>query len=335
MIIVLLVMVLFGGFRFNVGADWEPYLIDYNSIYSWDDVLNSRLEKLFCISILFSNKVKFSYLVFVPVFFFFSFFFKYRIFKSLSPNFFLSVLIYFYTVFLIYDINGIRQGMSLALTLYSIKYIESRRVWIFLLFCLLAIGFHYSAFFFIPAYWLYNFKFDITKIKAIITIIVVIIVAIPIRIVVQGYTSSYLEAEQMLSHYSAYMGSDYNVGSSIITAGTIQRIAIFLIYVFSLGISKNRNSIFELFLSKAYFLGIIIFVFFSFSMEYAARLSFCYKIMETLMIPIAIQKVSKRAKVIILSVVLFFAVFSIYQSLHLPNQGYLLPYHNQIINFLF
>lgn len=325
--------IFFGGFRYEVGADWLPYSVYFGEIKTWTDVLESRREKLYETVVLVFNKANLSYLTFVPVFFATSFFIKYKVFQRYSCNIFLSLIIYFYTVFVVYDLNGIRQGMSLAITLYSLKYIISRRPYKFLFCILLAIGFHYSALFFVPAYWLYAIKLVLTRKKTIILICILIIIAIPLRVIIQQYTSAYLEADQLLNHYSTYLDTDYNVGSSIISMGTIQRLIIFIIYIFAVNKSKSNITQFEMFLGKAYFLGIIIFVFFSFSMEYAARLSFCYKFLETIMLPIAVQKASKDERVTILFIIFFFATFSIYQSLHLPNQGYLLPYHNQLFNF--
>ena len=326
-------IVLFGGLRYQVGADWGAYLEEYNILTSWDAIINSRYEKLYGLSNLLANCIGLSYSFFVFAFFVISFGIKYKTFKSFSPNIFLSVLIYFYTVFINYDINGIRQGMALALTFFSIKYICNRQLFRFLLCCTVAIGFHNSAIFFIPAYWLYNLKFDFKSYKSIIVVIAVILVAIPLRITIESYVATYLAAEELLNHYSVYMTSDYNVGGSIITAGTIQRIVIFIIYAFSLNANSGKNTNFELFLAKAYFAGLVIFIFLSFSMEYASRLSFCYKIMETLMMPIAIMKVPKNSKIIELMIVFIFAIISMYQALHLPNQGFLLPYQNQLLLF--
>lgn len=328
-----ILIVIIGGFRYKVGADWEPYSIDYSEIIDWSSVWFCRKEKLFCISVLFSNIAHLSYTLYIALFFTVSFTLKFKIWRKYSPNIFVSILIYYYTVFMIYDINGIRQGMSLSLTLLSIPFICQRKILPFLALCIVATGFHYSSIFFIPAYWLYGWRISISKYRAILFISLLIVVAVPLRLIIQTYTSSYLAADELLNHYSTYMDDDYNVGGSILSFGTIQRIIIFFIYIYAFSKTKNNYSDFELFLAKCYFTGIVIFVLFSFAMEYAARLSFCYKILETIMVPIALKKNTKAQKVIVFSIIFIFAIFSIYQFLNLPHQGYLLPYSNQIINY--
>lgn len=331
-VFIFIILIFIGGFRYQVGADWGPYSIGYSELIDWSSVWLSRKEKLFCISVLLSNKVHLSFDLFIAIFFIVAFTIKYKIWRKYSPNIFVSLLIYFYTVFMIYDINGIRQGMALSLTLLSIPFICKRKLLPFLALCIVSIGFHSSSLFFIPAYWLYNWRISVSKYKALFYIGLLIVVAVPLRLLIQNYTTTFLAADDLLNHYSTYMDSDYNVGGPVLSFGAIQRLIIFFIYIYSLGKTANHNTEFELFLAKSYLIGIIIFVLFSFAMEYAARLSFCYKILETLMVPIALSKIAKDKKLIVFSIIFVFAIFSIYQFLNLPHQGYLLPYRNQIIN---
>lgn len=326
-----------GGFRYEVGADWEPYSIFFSDIKTWDDVLSSRMEKIYELMVLIFNKLDLSYVMFVPTIFTLSFFVKYKVFQRYSSNIFLSLVIYFYTVFIIYDMNGIRQGMALALSLYSIRFIVERDFKLFLLTSIIALGFHTSSVFFIPAYWLYDINQRLTNTKTLLLIGIVVILAIPLRVILKDNVLEFLIADDLLNHYSTYSSGDYNVDSSIISMGTIQRLIILFIYIYSINIVEDSTSQFEMFLARAYFTGIVIFVFFSFSMEYAARLSFCYKFLEVLMIPIAVQKmISVKKKLIVFFVVISFSAISIYQYLSLPEHGYLLPYQNQIVNcFMF
>ena len=327
-VLVYIFFVVFGGFRYEVGADWSPYMYFYNNVKSLSAVFEVREEKLFGLTELLAQQLKLSYPLFVALFFMVSFHIKYKAIKNYTPDLFLSLLIYFYTVFIIYDINGIRQGMALGITLYSIKYIEARKLKYFLLLILVAIGFHYSSIFFLPAYWLYNYK--LTTSKAVIGIVVVILIAIPLRLLLQEEVLGLLAKSENFNRYSVYTEDNYNVTSSVVSMGTIQRLVIYFTYIIVLRTSSKLPSRFENFLGNSYFVGIIIFIMFSFTMEYAARLSFCYKFLEVLMVPIAIKKVTKTNSVPIYFIVLAIAFISIYNLLNLPEHGYLLPYKNSI-----
>lgn len=229
--------------------------------------------------------------------------------------------------------NGIRQGLALSISLFSIIFVVNRNLKLFLLCSAIALGFHNSSLFFIPAYWLYNYNIKLSKGKTFVLVLLILLLAIPLREYVKEGAVSVLFVDEALNHYSDYLSDDYNIDSSIISMGTLQRLIILFIYVVALSIKTQKVTNFEYFLARAYFLGLVIFVFFSFSMEYAARLSFCYKILETLMVPIAFRRFSGGYKYIIYVVVFGFAFISLYQFLNLPEHGYLLPYHNQLFNF--
>ena len=114
--LIILVISIVGSLRYKVGYDWLSYETLYNGFDSMTDVIESRKEKLFTL-FLFSTKLlvnNFSFFVFL--FFIVTFYLKLVVIEKYSPDIFFYLFIYVATVFLIYDLNGIRQGMAMSLT---------------------------------------------------------------------------------------------------------------------------------------------------------------------------------------------------------------------------
>lgn len=61
--------------------------------------------------------------------------------------------LFFFCVFVI-DMSAVRQSISLAIYLYSIRYIHNRNIWMYFLLVILASLFHFSALVLFPFYWL-------------------------------------------------------------------------------------------------------------------------------------------------------------------------------------
>lgn len=139
-IVPLLIFAIIFGMRFDVGTDHLSYL----SGYYWKDnvskgeVLFNGLTHLFQ-SLDIHYTVYFGVFAFIQVFFFFYAFKKERF---LFP--FLVFFIFMNGEFLSW-MNIIRQSIAICIWLYAIKYIEERKIWKYLFWCVLAMGFHLSA----------------------------------------------------------------------------------------------------------------------------------------------------------------------------------------------
>jgi hypothetical protein len=136
-------LLLFGvlfGMRYDVGSDYLSYLFGYTH-----DIDVSKGEPLFdAITHLFQGLdlhyvFYFSFLAFFQVFFFFYAFKKER---YLFP---LLVFFLFTNSEWSFWMNVIRQAMAICLWVYALKYIEEKRLWRYLLWCIIAFLCHYSA----------------------------------------------------------------------------------------------------------------------------------------------------------------------------------------------
>lgn len=318
---------LFGGLRYKVGADWDSYEVLFNGVSSIEEVVKSREEKLymmsnFLIKIIFDN-----YSFFVFVFFLIAFVLKFNVIKLYSKDVFLSLMIYVYGVLLIYDFNGIRQGMAMSFIMLSIPFILNKSFVRFSLLIIIACFFHISAIVFLPFYFLS--RMEISNSKLLFIIILSILVATPLRLIIQNSLFYQLfMASETFSHYSTYTdGNSYQINTPILSIALFQRLIIFCLFIASYD-SMKIDSYLKLLLRNAYFLSIVIFLLLSFSDQFAARISFNYKLVEILMVPAILSAVSNKYLRILL--LIFFLILSMVGTDRLISvpDGYLLPYRN-------
>lgn len=318
-------IIFIGGFRFEVGADWFSYENLFNGVNSFWDIFSFREEKLFMFFQYVCKTIFNSYSFFVFFLFAFSFYLKYKVFDKYSTDIYLSLIIYVYTLFLIYDLNGIRQGMAMAFVLTSIPAILERKKYLFLLLIITACFCHTSAMVFFPFYWLSRVKISTSKIL-VTTFICLIISTLIKKLILGSSLFQYLLLMDNFSHYSSYLDNDTTSKEiSIISVPVFQRLLVFVIFVLNYEKLK-ANEVFKRLLMNGYFLAIVIFVFLSFNSEYAARLSFYYKSLELFMIPIIVSS-QKRLEYKIFLWVLFVLLCLIGMSrlLEVPDNG-LIPY---------
>ena len=320
-----LIFIIVGGLRYGVGTDWSQYEITFNNTNLIADIFSAREEKLFMVFMYISKKIVSSYSFFTFALFSVSFYLKYKIFKEYSTDIFLSLIIYFFTLFLIYDLNGIRQGMALAFVFLAIPFLLNKKPLLFVLIVIIGSLFHVSALIFLPFYWIANFQ--ISKQKMILIIVASLIVSIPIRSLIEN--NAYLQlllAMDSFSHYSFYVNDDIAARDvSILSVAVFQRLFIFVLFIINYDRIEASDELKRILLN-GYFLSIILFVFLSFSSDLAARSSFYFKSLEILMIPLIVTCQAKLTnRMLLFAIFVLFAVVGTYRILEIPNGG-LIPY---------
>jgi len=316
-----------GGLRFEVGADWFAYEKLFNAVSSFSDIFSVREEKLF-IFFQYLNKIIFdSYCVFVFFLFLFTFYCKFYIFDKYSTDVYFSLIIYIYTLFLIYDLNGIRQGMAMSFVLISIPAILNRRKYLFIVLISAACLCHTSAIIFFPFFWLSTIRLSNRNIL-LVTFVCLIVSTIIKKIILNSSLFQYLLLMENFSHYSSYLDNDeFSKEISIISIPVFQRLLVFIIFIVNyekLLIDEKLKRL----LLNGYFLAIVIFVFLSFNSEYAARLSFYYKALEIFIIPMVIYSQRNLShKLVLWMLFLTLSLFGLNRLLIVPDGG-LIPYNN-------
>lgn len=231
-------MIIFSGFRYFVGADYPIYRNLYSgfSLYTtYKDVLDKALfmptsEQIEWIYVLL-NKILFDigspfYMVtFVMVLMSISLKFT-TIYQNLAYPV-LGAFMYFMPLYFFEDSGQIRQGMGVAICVFSYRYIKARNLPMFLLMMYIALGFHKTAVAFLPAYWVV--KIPMNKAR-IIAVIVIAILLSPFEVYrIFGSLIDNIGSQDVSDGFSGYV-NDSQFGQSV-AFGLADIIKIFFIYI--------------------------------------------------------------------------------------------------------
>lgn len=149
LIFIMLSFSLMMGLRYDVGTDYFAYQEGF--IYNYDvgkgEILFNWIRELLN-SFEVHYSVYFSFLAFLNISFF--------LFAFKRDAFILPLLLFFLLTNgdWLFWMNGIRQAIAMCIWVYALNFIEKKKFWWYLAWCLIAIGFHMSAIILIPLYWI-------------------------------------------------------------------------------------------------------------------------------------------------------------------------------------
>lgn len=152
--IVILILILFAGIRFNVGVDYNNYVNLFKDIIYGYDV---HTEISFNYIVNFINLFSGSYQILFLFYAIMTILFMSKFFHFFSNNKMLSLYLYFsFPVFYLASFNGIRQILAVAIFAYALKFIVKENFLKYFLLILLATAIHKSAILLLPLYWFIN-----------------------------------------------------------------------------------------------------------------------------------------------------------------------------------
>lgn len=175
--IVMIFMLLFVGFRYKVGHDWNTYF-HIHKMNTWHLTNGDFIEPTFTIiskitKLLSSNHI-ISFQILIFAYAAISLGSYTYVIDKYSKNKVTSVFILFPMYILNTVFGQIRYGVALAICLLSIRYIINKDFKKYILTILIAASFHFTAIVLIPVYFLANIKIS-NKNKLIILIIAIVI----------------------------------------------------------------------------------------------------------------------------------------------------------------
>jgi len=149
-----LLLIFISAIRWETGPDWDSYVNFYERI---DEFLGEQSLNFFepgytAINWAFST-TKAPYTAMLAFLAIITIGIKGIVFLRYPRILFL--LLFLYYAYYLADIISVRQFTAVALCLFSLKYIEERRFWYFLVTIVVATTIHVSSLFFIFAYWFY------------------------------------------------------------------------------------------------------------------------------------------------------------------------------------
>lgn len=121
------------SFRYEVGSDYPGY----KEIFEYDD----PIEPLFALLIKAVKYIGGNYEVFVAIIFILSFGLKLFVFRKLAfrKGFYLSMMLFCSFYYIAYEMNAIRQGLAMSLTLLAVYYAYMRKKIKYITVCLLVV----------------------------------------------------------------------------------------------------------------------------------------------------------------------------------------------------
>lgn len=236
------------AFRYGIGTDYFAYVSNFQKLqtigihavrfkFEWVYILinlivgklNGSIEMVFLIT----SIIMMSFIYYAAR--------HYAKYLSVGAAIFSYMMLYYQMSF-----NIVRQSVAMAICLYSIKYIHDRKLFKFLLFILIASGFHISALMFFPFYFLY--KILGWKNKKAIRVLFYIIVLIG-AFNINSLVITIINRIPSLSYYRVYFqssGRNIDVGF-LIRYSPFLLTALYL-YKHSWKRDKNFTLIFSLFI---------------------------------------------------------------------------------------
>lgn len=225
-----------------------------------------------------------------------------KAFRRYSPYIALSWFIYF-ALYLGYNHTILRQGIAIALTTYSLRYILNKDRTRYLICVILSCLFHSSAVLFMPIYWLVD-VFNRRKWIYILVSVSFPLIFLDTSILIAKIGGLFGLPEGLVyAYFNSQSDTFERAGMSI---GVIVKLVGFI--MFGLGTSNNNRLHQILFNIYGVYL-ILYFPLASVSMLSARGLDY-YKIIETIMLPIAIYNTKYISNKIIFT--LFVIVYMTY-----------------------
>lgn len=188
----------------------------------------------------------------------------------------ISVLAFIAFGYFSFSLSGLRQTLAMALTLYSIKFIEQKKLVKFILIVLLASTFHTSAVIFFIAYPLTRFRIGY---KHIVAFAIVGVMFFGFQSQVRSYIN-FLFADNRLAQYA-------DKTTSLTASGFIIQLCVFLFCVFYYRRSDRGNVKLNILMNLS-FIGLCFQIYATMIAE-VFRVSMYFSIANIVLIPIAIS----------------------------------------------
>lgn len=309
-----------GMFRgIGVGTDYYTYQYIFNT--------ESEIEVGFVALIKFVKLLGGGYQTFISCIFALSFLIKVFIFRKLSEYPCLSLTIYLGFWFLVYDMNGIRQGLSLSFILCSIYFLLNNRILHYVCTCILAILIHYSAIVFIPFVFLMRIQYS-NRIGILIVILAFILAYWGVTGMILNYLTINMLDNSIAGKAISY-SIDRNYNANILLSfSTIHRLLIFVVilyFIYRIPLKSNLRNI----LLWASLINLTLYLLFSGVEIIATRLSLYYRITECISLSLIPLAFTKKSRIWVGFIILLYVFTQVYSTLSIQDNK-LMPYHSYL-----
>ncbi|WHP04495.1 EpsG family protein [Acinetobacter corruptisaponis] len=319
-IILIFILVSFTGLRGDIDPDYSNYIDIFNGARN---NINLGVEPAF----FYFNKIiaclnlDFQWVIFLIALF--SITLKINFFLNNSKNFAFSILIYYCSMFFLYDFIAIRQALAMAFFMTSLPYLMERKFIPYCFFIIFASLFHLSALVLLPLYFFIYYscrKIFLYFILSLATLVSVLKIDIQLVSLVLGYLSLPGFALNKLDIY---------VQEDVFAALSFRQ--LLLGFIFVLFSSRQDDKIIKIFLN-IYILGIIVGTLFNEIPQLSFRLKAYFLWTESILVVYYICKTFKNNDLLRFFVYLILAglyMLSLYSYLGALSErqgNYIYPY---------
>ena len=278
----------------EVGADLERYIPFYERCkdYSWTQIFEPGLKEY---GYRIYNKILSLFLneqLFLMMTAGITLIGVYYVIKKYSKNYFLSIYIYISFNFFIFTFSGLRQAIAISLGMLSIKYIDERKFWKFLILILLASTFHMSSLILVPMYFLRNINVK-PKILPLVAIV---------------YFILFIARRQIIAFILMFVYDNYalsNTGNGYVY--------LLLLMVIVIGITIYKKQFLQEGRLNNFFYNVLLIALllqlFASAQGEVARLTMYYSIYMIIAIPNFIKSIKTREQRYLLEVIVIIALF--------------------------
>ncbi|MFC5709828.1 EpsG family protein [Acinetobacter parvus] len=313
-------LVMLAGLRGNVEPDYSSYL---------DIFTNARMggEREIEPGFFYFNKIlnnfgmSFQWVIFLIALF--SITLKLNFFFKNSPNFAFSILIYYCSMFFLYDFIAIRQALSMAIFMISIRFIIDRKFFHYAALIAIASMIHLSALVLIPLYFFIHYSYN----KVLFYLVLLLTTSVSVLKVDIQLVSLLLNYFALPDFASNKL--DIYTQEDVFAALSGRQLLLGFVFVFFL--SKNDNKIIQVLLN-IYILGIVIGTLFNEVPQMSFRLKAYFLWTESVLVVFYICKIFKNYYLLrifayfVLVALYFYSLYGYLDVLSQRHNGYIYPY---------
>lgn len=323
---IVLVLIVLSGFRKNVGADYPIYQTMYSFL-----PLSTNFSEIFQKALFIETPLEIEWLyTFLNNSFFllglpFFIFTAFIAIISITPKFYVmeknsaypatSLMLYLIPAYFIADSGQIRQGVSMAIAIFSFKYIKERNLPMFLLLLYVAFGLHKSIVIFLPAYWAVRFPLN----KFLMVLLIVICIALsPFEIYNYFDFLNTISPQEVYKGYTDYVSIDAGPGGGIKFFDLISLLYAF--FIISLDKESCATIPYYEYMRNLGLAGVCLYFIFRGSPIFSTRLVGIYMFFNALVLANNLASIEdvKYKKflhiVLVLFVIFYYFVFGYYQA---------------------
>lgn len=286
-LISILFLIIYTGLRFEVGADWAYYdgifkQADWSCLWG-----NRKVEPLFIILCILIKSLGGSFYIVSILISTVTLLLIGKSIKDYSKMPIVSLMLLMLPFFL-FGISQIRQGLAIALVIFSYRYIVRNQFLAFISILILAVGFHFSAILFVPVYFFADKRVSLWLSGAIIVICLLLNAFSGTSVFVKLSSCAF---DHIHYKYMAYYDPDSPIALALVSLYWrlfIFTLVVCLAYVAEdVGFERYRN---------VYLIGIVYFILLANTPTISIRGSLYCKIFEIFIISDALYYFYERHK---------------------------------------